>query len=186
MRRRLWFEGAKSISSEESWSTCVLELVNGLEFSMDCATLSPWRSSWVAAALDCDESCMLSTRSHFRRGFGRGVSCESTLVVCVSCSSSVAFTGASTLGAARGGGMTNRLADVTFFHCVSGVGACSVRSAGFGVWTAKTLRSPDCSFCLGCCAAVARGARKRCGEGVSVGIVAASFMSLLAVGRKSR
>lgn len=69
--------------------------------------------------------------------------------------------------------MTNRFAGVNFLNCSSGF--CSGFFASVGVCMASALRRLDCGF-FDFCVEGGLGARKRCGEGVWVGIGAATLM----------
>lgn len=112
-RRRLCWAGAsKSISSSSSLGVP--------SRSVESSTPSSCPLSCVAIGLNCDDSCILSTRSNFLRGFGRGVAC-----VCasghVSSSFALLLTGVSKSLVWRVGAITNRLAGVNFLNCRSGV-----------------------------------------------------------------
>lgn len=116
---------------------------------------------------------MLSTRSNFLRGFGRGVSC-----VCVLCEGGACalWTEAcsSALRVRRCGVTKNLFAGVLF----TGWSSC-ICSDNFGVvfaGAAMTLRKFERGLGLGCCVDGAFGARKRCGDGVCAGMVRSSFV----------
>lgn len=100
--------GAKSISS--SSSSCSMDRMTG---SVGC-------SSCVRTGLDCDESWMLSTRSNFLRGVGRGGSCAGGSFQ-ISCAFSLSLIGSCAVGVTRGGGITKRLAGVVRLGCVEGL-----------------------------------------------------------------
>jgi hypothetical protein len=132
---------------------------------MDCTTSSPCISSCASDWLDWDGSSMLSTLSNFLRSFGRGVECANAS----SCGSSRCSLTTSCVW--RGGAKTKRFAGVTFLNCSSGFGCMFFTDAG--VCIARTLRRPDVGFLVFCMEG-GLGARKRCGEGVWVGIVRAT------------
>lgn len=108
---------------------------------------------------------MLSIRSNFLRGFGSGVECVN-VSSCASSRLSLA-----TPIAGRGGARTKRFAGVDFLNGSSGFGCVVFVDAG--VWIASALRRPDWGF-FGFCVEGGLGAKKRCGEGVWVGIVGAT------------
>jgi hypothetical protein len=103
---------------------------------------------------------MLSTRSSFLRGLGRGAG---------ACESPQALSLLSALFAWSEGANTKRLAGVIFLNCSSGFGAAFL--AGAGVWT---LRKLECGF--GFDLEDGLETRKRCGEGVCVDIVVGTFV----------
>ena len=105
---------------------------------------------------------MLSTLSNFLRNFGRGVECANAS----SCGSSRLSLVTSCV--CRGDAKTKRFAGVSFLNCSSGFGCAFFIEAG--VCIARALRRPDCGF-LVFCVEGGLGAKKRCGEGVWVGIV---------------
>jgi hypothetical protein len=70
--------------------------------------------------------------------------------------------------------MTKRFAGVDFVACGSDVSYVTA-AAVFGVCTVKPLRRPEGAFGLGFWVDGAAAARKRCGDGVCVGIVMFSF-----------
>lgn len=152
VRRRLF--GAtvsKSISSSSSscssssplFSSCGLGSSNSAaSTSIECMT--PWRglSSCASNGLDCDGSSMLSTRSSFLLGFGRGRCCTrvSSCVV-PSLSPSLPCSGATGL---CGGAMTKRFAGANFLNCNSGFGAGVLAEAG--VCITGALRRLECGL----------------------------------------
>jgi len=125
----------------------------------------------------CDPS-MLSTRSNFLGSFGRGVVCS----CCCSCTApflSLSFACSAVMVLCCTGVMTNRFAGVNFLNCSSGF--CSDFCAGFFALVcaciASALRRLECGF-FDFCVEGGLGAKKRCGEGVWVGIMEATWVDL--------
>lgn len=147
--------GLKSISSSEGEGE--ERLCAG--FSMEWSTLwlLSWSWSWseVVGGLECASS-MLSMRSSFRRGFGRGVAfCWAFWELGVDA-------------------VTKRFAGVGVLDCRLDVGVWRDE----GVWCVDggcTRRRLDGCLSFAFWVEGGAGARKRCGEGVCVGILRATF-----------
>ena len=124
-----------------------------------------------AEGLSCELSWMLSTFFSFR-GFARGVAC------CVDGpASSLRSATWLALGACRGGAMTKRFAGVAFCLSWGDTRLCEAVCAGLGVFAVMPWRRLDEG--LGLDFWVEVGARKRCGEGVCVGILCSAWSKCL-------
>ena len=125
----------------------------------------------------CDPS-MLSTRSNFLGSFGRGVVCS----YCCSCTASflsLPFACSAAMVLCCTGAMTNRFADVNCLDWSSGFcsGFCADFFAIVCACIASALRRLDWGF-FDFCVEGGLGAKKRCGEGVWVGIMEATWVDL--------
>ena len=174
MRRRLLScSVTKRISSSSSSScSCCASASKMRLCSTDWVTPKPLSSSGGATGLDCDPSSMLSTRSNFRGGFGRGVGCVCSRAFARPLSA-LLFPCSSALCVRRCGVTTKRFAGVSCLNCSSGLSR--VELVGLGVCTASALRRPDWGFGFAFWVDGGLGARKRRGDGVCVGILGVSF-----------